>query len=59
MQKGDRAGYTDLYQAHHARVHRFALYLTADPRAAAGIAQDVFIWLMDHADRFDPDRGVR
>ena len=58
MQKGDRAAFSDLYQTHHSPVHRFALYLTADPRAAAEITQDVFIWLMDHADRFDPERGT-
>jgi RNA polymerase sigma-70 factor (ECF subfamily) len=57
LQKGDRDALAELYRVHHTAVYRFALYLTADPGAAAEVTQDVFIWLMDHADRYDPHRG--
>jgi RNA polymerase sigma-70 factor (ECF subfamily) len=57
LRQGDREALSELYRIHHPAVYRFALYLTADPGAAADITQDVFIWLMDHPDRFDPDRG--
>jgi len=55
--QGDREALSELYRTHHPAVYRFALYLTADPGVAADITQDVCIWLMDHADRFDPNRG--
>lgn len=57
LRQGDREALSELYRTHHPAVYRFALYLTADPGAAADITQDVFIWLMDHAERFDPERG--
>jgi RNA polymerase sigma-70 factor (ECF subfamily) len=57
LRQGDREALSELYRTHHSAVYRFALYLTADPGAAADVTQDVFIWLMDHADRFDPGRG--
>src|SRR5260370_22325522 len=57
LRSGDREALAELYRTHHAAVHRFALYLTADAQAAVEITQDVFVWLMDHADRFDPLRG--
>ena len=52
LRQGDREALSELYRTHHSAVYRFALYLTADPGAAADVTQDVFIWLMDHADRF-------
>src|SRR5260370_21933193 len=58
LRSGDREALAELYRTHHAAVHRFAVYLTADPQAAVEITQDVFVWLMDHADRFDPLRGA-
>src|SRR5215475_2915816 len=57
LRQGDREALSELYRMHHPGVYRFVLYLTADPGAAADVTQDVFIWLMDHADRFDPQRG--
>jgi RNA polymerase sigma-70 factor (ECF subfamily) len=57
LRQGDREALSELYRVHHSAVYRFALYLTADPAAAADVTQDVFMWLMDHADRFDANRG--
>jgi RNA polymerase sigma-70 factor (ECF subfamily) len=54
---GDREALAELYRAHHPAVYRCALYLTADPAAASEVTQDVFVWLMDHSDRYDSQRG--
>src|SRR5882724_6231590 len=54
---GDREAFTTLYREHHAAVFRFALHMTADRTKAADVAQDVFVWLIHHAEDFDPERG--
>lgn len=54
---GDREAFTLLYGAHQAAVFRFAMLMTGDPGKAADVTQDVFIWLIHHAENFDPARG--
>lgn len=54
---GDREAFTSLYRAHQASVFRFAMLMTGDSVKAADITQDVFIWLVHHAENFDPTRG--
>jgi RNA polymerase sigma-70 factor (ECF subfamily) len=54
---GDREAFTAVYQAHHRAVFRFALHMTGDPSKAGEITQDVFVWLIHHAQEFDPSRG--
>src|SRR5215831_12710839 len=54
---GDRDAFTALYHAHFAAVRRFAFYMTGDGFRAGEIAQEVFIWLLDHPKEFDPARG--
>ncbi|MES1257272.1 MAG: sigma-70 family RNA polymerase sigma factor [Acidobacteriota bacterium] len=54
---GDREAFTAVYRAHHPAVFRFALHMTADPIKAADVTQDVFVWLIHHAEDFDPERG--
>jgi RNA polymerase sigma-70 factor (ECF subfamily) len=53
----DRDTFHLVYQAHHASVFRFVLAMTGDRLKAAEITQDVFVWLIDHAGRYDPARG--
>ena len=57
FREGDRDAFTALYRAHHGSVHRFALRMTGDPASAAEVTQDVFVWLIHHADEFDAARG--
>jgi RNA polymerase sigma-70 factor (ECF subfamily) len=54
---GDREAFTTLYGTHHPAVFRFALHMTADRGKAAEVAQDVFVWLIHHAEDFDPELG--
>jgi len=57
FQAGDRDAFTALYRTHHPAIFRFAFHMTADAVKAAEITQDVFVWLIQHAVVFDPDRG--
>jgi RNA polymerase sigma-70 factor (ECF subfamily) len=57
FQAGDRDGFAELYRLHSRSVYRFALYVAADEAKAAEITQDVFVWFIDHGDRFDAARG--
>src|SRR5690349_9019170 len=54
---GDREAFAEIYRAQHRTVFRFALLMTADEVKAAEVLQDVFVWLVHHADAFDPERG--
>ena len=54
---GDREAFTSLYRVHQASVFRFAMLITGDEIKAADVTQDVFIWLIHHAAKFDPARG--
>jgi len=54
---GDRDAFTSIYRAHHPAVFRFALYMTGDRNRAADVTQDVFVWLIHHAESYDPARG--
>jgi RNA polymerase sigma-70 factor (ECF subfamily) len=54
---GDREAFTLLYRAHQAAVFRFAMLMTGDHAKATEATQDVFVWLIHHAGKFDPARG--
>jgi RNA polymerase sigma-70 factor, ECF subfamily len=54
---GDRDGFAEIYRIHSKSVFRFALHVSADPSKASEITQDVFVWLVHHADNYDPTRG--
>jgi RNA polymerase sigma-70 factor (ECF subfamily) len=55
---GDRDSFTGIYRAHHRRVFRFVLFMTADEAKAGEVTQDVFVWLVHHPASFDPKRGA-
>ena len=57
VRAGDREAFTAVYSAQYPAVFRFALHMTADSQKAAEIAQDVFVWLIHHAEDYDPARG--
>ena len=45
------------FDQHKDAVYRFAWRMSGSATAAADITQDVFMGLLRHPDRFDPDRG--
>jgi RNA polymerase sigma-70 factor (ECF subfamily) len=55
---GDRDAFTTIYRAHQPAIFRFALHMTGDRGAAAELTQDVFVWLIHHAEAFQPERGA-
>jgi RNA polymerase sigma-70 factor (ECF subfamily) len=57
FRNGNRDAFTALYRLHDSAVFRFALNMSGDAAAAAEITQDVFVWLIRHPGKFDPDRA--
>jgi RNA polymerase sigma-70 factor (ECF subfamily) len=49
--------FQSIFAEHKDSVYRFAWRMTNSPAAAEDIAQDVFLQLLRHPDRFDPGRG--
>jgi RNA polymerase sigma-70 factor (ECF subfamily) len=54
---GDRDAFLVLYRMHYPAIFRFAFHLAGDRSKAAEVTQDVFVWLIHHADAFEPERG--
>lgn len=55
---GDRAAFAQLVRQHESTVLRVARRLLMDPHDAQDAAQDVFVRLYDHLDRFDDRRPL-
>ena len=51
------AEFQTAFDQHKDAVYRFAWRMAGSPAAAEDITQDVFVGLLRHPDRFDPDRG--
>ena len=51
------AEFEAIFIEHNDAVYRFAWRMTSSPEAAADIAQDVFVSLLNHPDSFDRTRG--
>jgi DNA-directed RNA polymerase specialized sigma24 family protein len=45
------------YGTYSPSVFRSSFHMTGDLTTVAEIAQDVFVWLFQHASGFDPNRG--
>jgi RNA polymerase sigma-70 factor, ECF subfamily len=46
------------FERHKDAVHRFAWRMSSSPAVAEDITQDVFLELLRHPDRFDPERAT-
>lgn len=57
FRSGDRDAFGEIYGSHQAAVFRFARAMTGDRIRAAEATQDVFVWLVNHPDGYDPERG--
>ena len=54
---GDREAFAALYRRRRADVYRFALFMSGSAATADDVTQDVFVELIDHAQRFRPGRA--
>ena len=55
--EGDRDAFTSIYREHSPSIFRFALHMTGDRDQAAELTQEVFVWLIHHAEDYNPARG--
>lgn len=52
-----RREFQDAFDTHKDAVHRFAFRLTGSASAAEDLAQECFVQLLTHPERFDAGRG--
>ncbi len=57
MQHGDEEAFGCIYKRHASAIKKFAGYMGIPSGSAEDVAQDVFLALIHHAGRFDPERG--
>jgi RNA polymerase sigma-70 factor (ECF subfamily) len=57
MIAGGEDAFTELYRRRQGGVYRFALQMSGSPAIAEDVTQEVFILLMQNAERYDPGRG--
>ena len=58
MLDGDEDAFTALYRRRQAAVFRFALQMGGSSMVAEDVTQEVFLNLLEHGRRFDPERGT-
>jgi RNA polymerase sigma-70 factor (ECF subfamily) len=58
MLAGSEDAFTALYRRRQGAVYRFALQMTGNVVVAEDVTQEVFMALLEHARRFDPERGT-
>lgn len=57
MQHGDEAAFECIYKRYVLAIKNFAGYMGIPSGSTEDVAQDVFLALIHHASRFDPQRG--
>jgi RNA polymerase sigma-70 factor (ECF subfamily) len=55
---GEEDAFTALYRRRQAAVYRFAMQMTGNVVVAEDVTQEVFMALIEHARRFDAQRGT-
>lgn len=55
--EGGDGAFTRLYHRYHAAIHRFAWHMSGSTAIADDVTQDVFVSILQGADRFDPAKG--
>jgi RNA polymerase sigma-70 factor, ECF subfamily len=54
---GDDEAFTALYRRHQGRVYRFALLMSGSAHTAEEVTQEVFLFMIREANRYDSARG--
>jgi RNA polymerase sigma-70 factor, ECF subfamily len=57
MLAGDDEAFTVLYRMHQGRVYRFALLMSGSVHTAEEVTQEVFLFMIREANRYDSSRG--
>jgi RNA polymerase sigma-70 factor, ECF subfamily len=57
MQHGDEDAFECIYERHASAIKNFAGYMGIPAGSTEDVAQDVFLALIHHAGKFDPQRG--
>lgn len=57
MLAGDEGAFTALYRRRQGAVYRFVLQMTGSVVIAEDVAQEVFMALIEHGERFDESKG--
>lgn len=57
--QGSSDAIATLYQRHSPLIYRYALRLNRDVAVAEEITQEVFLALIRHTERYDPERGAQ
>src|SRR5581483_2243240 len=57
LEAGEEQALTDVYEQYSSFVYGLALRVIGDRRAAEDVAQDVFLFVWERPERFDPTRG--
>ncbi len=55
--RGDEAAFRSIWERLHDPVYHFACWMLQDAAAAEDVAQESFLALLEHPDRFAPTRG--
>ncbi len=55
---GDEDSFTALYRRRQGPIYRFALHMSGSSQIAEEVTQDVFVFLVQRGQDFDPARGV-
>jgi RNA polymerase sigma-70 factor, ECF subfamily len=55
---GDEEAFTALYRRRQGPIFRFALHMSGSTQIAEEVTQDVFMFLLQRGDGFNPERGV-
>src|SRR5579862_6428174 len=58
MLSGDEGAFSALYRRRQGSVYRFALQMSGSVVIAEDVAQDVFVTLIEHGERFDSSKGA-
>lgn len=57
LRRGERAALAELYDLHAPRAYAVAMRVLGDAAMAEDIVHDAFIWLWEHRDRLDLEKG--